>query len=128
MEDSTLENASNEDLLALHKMVTEVKHDREVGSAYMKSFEIEQRVRAEGRAEGRTEGRAEEQVNTERERARADALQQRVCELEGKAEENADILLENVKSIMANLSLSLEQAMTALNVKEKDKAIVREKL
>ena len=63
MEDSTLENAFNEDLLALHRMVTEVKHDREVGSAYMKSFEREQRIKAEGvalgKAEGKAEGRAE---------------------------------------------------------------------
>lgn len=40
-------------------MVTKVKADREVGLAYMKSLEIERRIREEGREEGRAEGMAE---------------------------------------------------------------------
>lgn len=40
-------------------MVTAVKRDRKVGLTYMKSFEIEQRIRKEEREEGREEGRAE---------------------------------------------------------------------
>ena len=40
-------------------MVTAVKRDREVGLAYMKSFEREQRIREQSRAEGYTEGRQE---------------------------------------------------------------------
>ena len=47
--------------------------------------------KAEGRVEGRAEGRAEEQINTERERKRADEAEerarkaeQRVAELEAK--------------------------------------------
>ena len=40
-------------------MVTEIKRDGEVGFAYMKSFEREQRVREEGRREGLSEGRIE---------------------------------------------------------------------
>ena len=51
-------NATTEGLKALHQMVTEVKQDGEVGLAYMKSFEIEQRILNEGRAEGRAEGLA----------------------------------------------------------------------
>ena len=39
-------------------MVTKVKADREVGLAYMKSLEIERRIREEGRAEGMAEGEA----------------------------------------------------------------------
>ena len=38
-------------------MVTEVKRDGEVGCAYMKSFEREQRVKEEGREEGMSESR-----------------------------------------------------------------------
>ena len=38
MEDPSDENAQTEGLKSLHKMVTEVKRDREVGLAYMKSF------------------------------------------------------------------------------------------
>ena len=59
MEDSTEENARSEGLKALHRMVTEVKRDGEVGFAYMKSFEREQRVREEARLEGLSEGRRE---------------------------------------------------------------------
>ena len=59
MEDSTEENAGPEGLKTLHRMVTEVKRDGEVGFAYMKSFEREQRVREEARQEGLSEGRRE---------------------------------------------------------------------
>ena len=40
-------------------MVTAVKRDGKVGLAYMKSFEIEERIREEGREEGKEEGREE---------------------------------------------------------------------
>ena len=40
-------------------MVTAVKRDREVGLAYMKSFEREQRIREQSREEGYKEGRQE---------------------------------------------------------------------
>lgn len=59
MEDPSDENAQTEGLKSLHKMVTEVKQDREVGLAYMKSFEREQKIRKQGWSEGRAEGRAE---------------------------------------------------------------------
>lgn len=51
MEHSVAENAQSEGLARLHKMVSEVKADREVGLAYMKSVEIEQMIRVEGKAE-----------------------------------------------------------------------------
>ena len=41
MEHSSIENASTESLKKLHRMVTAVKRDGEVGLAYMKSFERE---------------------------------------------------------------------------------------
>ena len=37
----------------LHRMVTAVKRDGEVGLAYMKSFEREERIRKQGEAEGK---------------------------------------------------------------------------
>lgn len=55
MEHSTAENAGSKELARLHRMVTEVKADREVGLAYMKSIEIEKRIREEGKAEGKAE-------------------------------------------------------------------------
>lgn len=38
----------------LHRIVTAVKKDGEVGLEYMKSVEIEKKIREEGRAEGRS--------------------------------------------------------------------------
>ena len=57
MEHTSEENAKTEDLQRLHEMVTAVKHDRKVGLTYMKSFEIEQRIRREGFDEGKTQGK-----------------------------------------------------------------------
>lgn len=59
MENSTEEYAQTKDLKALHRMVTEVKHDGKVGFAYMKSFEREQRIKEQSRQEGKAEGKAE---------------------------------------------------------------------
>ncbi len=55
MEHSTAENANSSGLARLHQMVTEVKADREVGLAYMKSYEIERRLKSDGRAEGKAD-------------------------------------------------------------------------
>ncbi|MDE5819936.1 MAG: Rpn family recombination-promoting nuclease/putative transposase [Lachnospiraceae bacterium] len=55
MEDTSKENARTEELQRLHEMVTAVKRDGKVGLAYMKSFEIEERIRKEGRTEGLAE-------------------------------------------------------------------------
>lgn len=49
MEDSTEENAKSSGLARLHEMVMEVKSDKEVGMAYMKSFEVERHIRREER-------------------------------------------------------------------------------
>ena len=46
-------------LKKLHRMVTAVKRDGEVGLAYMKSFEREERIRKQGEEEGRKEGKRE---------------------------------------------------------------------
>ena len=56
MEHSSIENAPSENLKKLHRMVTAVKRDGEVGLAYMKSFEREERIRKQGEAEGRKAG------------------------------------------------------------------------
>ena len=59
MEHSSIENASTESLKKLHRMVTAVKRDGEVGLAYMKSFEREERIRKQGLKEGLQEGKRE---------------------------------------------------------------------
>jgi len=57
MEHSSVENASTENLKKLHRMVTAVKRDGEVGLAYMKSFEREARIRREGQTQEIIRGR-----------------------------------------------------------------------
>ena len=59
MEDTRAENAVTPELRELHEMVTQVKCDKEVGLAYMKAYELEQRLLRQGREEGRAEGREE---------------------------------------------------------------------
>ena len=56
MEDTCAENAVTPELRELHEMVTQVKCDKEVGLAYMKAYELEQRLLRQGREEGREEG------------------------------------------------------------------------
>ena len=51
MEDTCAENAVTPELRELHDMVTQVKCDKEVGLAYMKAYEIEQRLLRKGREE-----------------------------------------------------------------------------
>lgn len=55
MENSTQENAQTAGLARLHEIVTELKSDREVGLAYMKSYEIEQYIRNEEKAKTKAE-------------------------------------------------------------------------
>ena len=62
MEHSSVENASNEKLKKLHRMVTAVKRDGEVGLAYMKSFEREERIRKQGEEEGEIVGKTKEVI------------------------------------------------------------------
>ena len=51
-----MENAVTPELRELHEMVTQVKCDKEVGLAYMKAYELEQRLLRQGREEGEEKG------------------------------------------------------------------------
>ena len=64
MENTTKENAVNEELKEIQEMVDTVKQDGEVSLAYMKGFERDMLMYEEGREE--------ERKNTERERERAE--------------------------------------------------------
>lgn len=98
MEHSVAENAVTQELEELHRMVTEIRQDGEAGLAYMKSFEIEQRIRREGIKEGINagliEGRMEEIVEMGRQF--------------GQSEE------EILRLLQEKLNLTREQAETAL--------------
>lgn len=69
IENTTEDNAVNEDLSDIQQMVRKVKQSEEVSLEYMRLMEDEQWLREQGRKE--------ERVNTERERQRADAAEQR---------------------------------------------------
>lgn len=56
MENSTEENARTDSLKELHQIVKIIKSDGEVGISYMKSVEIEEKIREEGREEGMAAG------------------------------------------------------------------------
>ena len=51
-QNSSAENAVTPELRELHEMVTRVKCDKEVGLAYMKAYEIEQRLLRQGSMRG----------------------------------------------------------------------------
>lgn len=59
IENTTDENVTNQDIDTIHQFVKKVKHRREVGINYMKSWELERIYREEGREEGREEAKLE---------------------------------------------------------------------
>jgi hypothetical protein len=59
IENSIVTNVTNQNIAAIHQYVSKVKHDREVGVQYMKSWEYEQMIRDESLAVGHAEGLAE---------------------------------------------------------------------
>ena len=83
MEKSTSENAVNDTLRDFHHMVENVKKDREVSVKYMKQFERDNMMRAEGREEER-KNTEREHARDERECARANALEEELNRLKSK--------------------------------------------
>jgi len=96
MENTDQNNAVNEDLKDIQEMVDVVKRDGEVSLQYMKSFEHDQLMYAQGEAAGREDGlragRLAEIKNTEREKKRADI-----------AESRADMAQSRIKELEAEL-------------------------
>ena len=72
MEDTRLQNATNEQLLNIHKMVAQVKSNKEVSIEYMKIAEREEMIREEAIEK--------ERLNTERERKRAEQADKRAIQ------------------------------------------------
>lgn len=83
MEKSTSENAVNDTLRDFHHMAETVKKDREVSVKYMKQFERDNMMRAEGREEER-KNTEREHARAERECARANALEAELKRLKSK--------------------------------------------
>lgn len=61
MEKSTEDNVTDESIAKIHRLVNRVKHDKEVGINYMKSWEWEQMIQKEAWGKGLEEGR--EKIN-----------------------------------------------------------------
>ena len=78
IEDTSVENVTNEDIHTIHEFVEKAKHRKEIGIQYMRLWEENERMKkiiseesrakglAEGLAEGRAEGRAEERKVSQR--------------------------------------------------------------
>ena len=64
IENSTEENAVNEDLAAMHGLMNRIKHDGEVGVRYMQSWEREAMVREEGYKDGFLEGELQGKIKS----------------------------------------------------------------
>lgn len=81
MEHTTEENAKNESLRSIHRMVQIVKQDGEVSLEYMKIFEREEMLVRQGVQQGIQQGVKLEKINTERERQRAEQAEKEVARL-----------------------------------------------
>ena len=82
MEHTSAENAKNDVLQSIDKMVRKVKEDGEVSLEYMKIFEREEMLIKQGISQGQEM----ERKNTERERQRADAAEQELKRLREELE------------------------------------------
>ena len=102
MEHSSIENASSESLKKLHQMVTAVKRDGEVGLAYMKSFEREERIRKQGLKEGLQEGKEVEIIKLGRKFGKSDA------EILALLQEELEITEEQAKQVLEKYGKTLD--------------------
>ncbi|MDD3361104.1 MAG: Rpn family recombination-promoting nuclease/putative transposase [Hespellia sp.] len=85
MEDTNVQNATNEQLRSIQTIVDEVKSNKEVSIEYMKIAEREEMIREEAAAMERINTEKERQ-NASTERKRADAAEARIRELEKEIE------------------------------------------
>ncbi len=110
MEYSTFENAVNDTLLELHKMVTVVKQDAEVSLEYMKIFEKERMLIEEGIEEGMERGRQEARLQFEEERQKLLEQQQLAVEKERnkrlEQQRQAEEEIQQLRKALAKLSAS----------------------
>ena len=87
MENTDQNNAVNDELKSIQRMVDAVKRDGEVSLRYMKSFEHDQLMYERGIEQGRLaeiKNTERERQNTEKEKLRADMAQSRIKELEAE--------------------------------------------
>ena len=102
MENSVAKNACIKELQELHKMVVAVKQDGEVGLAYMKSFEREERIRKQGLKEGLQEGKEVEIIKLGRKFGKSDA------EILALLQEELQITEEQAKQVLEKYGKTLD--------------------
>jgi hypothetical protein len=83
-------------------MVTAVKRDGEVGLAYMKSFEREERIRKQGLKEGLQEGKEVEIIKLGRKFGKSDA------EILALLQEELQITEEQAKQVLEKYGKTLD--------------------
>ena len=106
MEHTSAENAKNDVLQSIDKMVRKVKEDGEVSLEYMKIFEREEMLVKQGISQGISQGIIQgqemERKNTERERQNAERERQN-AERERQRAEAAEQELKRLKEELARL-------------------------
>ena len=122
MENTTQNNAVNEDLKDIQKMVNIVKRDGEVSLRYMKWFEHDQLMIDQGRQEER-ENTERERKRADEERGRAEKERKRADEERGradKAEQQAKEMEAITKYLIADKRFAdLERAVDDLDFRKK---------
>lgn len=120
IEESTQENAVNEDLRNIHRLVTEIKQDEEVELSYMKLWEIEARMRREGREEGREEGLKEGREEGLKEGREEGLKEGREEGLKGARTEGIKILAEAYKELGMKEEDAISKVADKYGISEKE--------
>lgn len=117
MENSSFENAKTKELRTLHEYVDRIKHKKEVGVRYMKSWEIEKMLREQGWREGREAGEIEGKKEGKKEGRRVGRAEGKIeGELEGKRDSIRQLLeVLGTPSDEVLQKLSMESDMGVLN-------------
>lgn len=108
MEDTTDDNVTNQEIASVQRIVTRIRHKREVEIAYMKSWERERMIRkeaaeeglAEGRErgliEGRTEGIEEKTKDVVQNMLKRGMPEEEICALAECTQEFVDMVKDNI--------------------------------
>lgn len=121
IEKTTYDNVTNRNIDTIHQLVEKVKHRKEVGISYMKSWEIEEMYRKRGWQEGHEEGRAEgrEQGREEgreqgREQGREEGREQGIIALIQTCQELSITHAQTREKLMQKFSLNEKSANSYL--------------
>lgn len=106
IEDSTKENADNENLRQIHRLVDEVRHDKEVDINYMKSWEWEALFREKGLQEGIAQGEILKLISIVRKKIKRDMSPEEVAEF---LEEDIELVAQIQELLLGHREWTDEQ-------------------